>query len=54
MATKQGKGGWDEWELEIDVYSQLQIKQITNEEPIVWYRELYSMLCGDLCAKLMT
>ena len=38
------------WEIGIDIYTLLCIKEITNEN-LLEHRELYSVLCGDLSRK---
>ena len=46
METTGRRGSGMNWEFGIDIYTLLCIIQITNENLL--YRELYSMLCGDL------
>ena len=48
---QRGEGGGMNWEIEMDIYTLLCIKQITNENLLVQHRELYSMLCGNLNGK---
>ena len=43
MDTKEGMRGGMDWEMEIDIYTLLCIKQITNEN-----LQYSSVLCGDL------
>ena len=52
MYRYQGEGqGGKNWETGLDIYTLLILyrKQITNENLL--YRELYSVLCGDLNGK---
>ena len=49
METTGRRGSGMNWEFGIDIYTLLCIIQITNENLL--YRELYSMLCGDLNGK---
>ena len=46
-----GRGDEMNWEIGINIYTLLYIKQITNENLLYSTRELYSMLCGDLNGK---
>ena len=43
MDTKGGMRGGMDWKMEIDIYTLLCIKQITNEN-----LQYSSVLCGDL------
>ena len=48
MDTKGGTGGGMNWEIGIDIYMSLGMKQITSEDLLCSNGELYSVLCGDL------
>jgi len=49
MDTAGRRGSGMNWEIGTDIYTLLCIIQITNENLL--FRELYSVLCGDLNGK---
>ena len=51
MVTQGGSRGGMNWEIGIDIYTPLYIKQITNEN-LLYSTENPTMLCGDLNRKV--
>ena len=46
---QSGKGwGGINWEFRINRYTILYIKQIKNQGPTVWHKQLYSISCNNL------
>ena len=53
MDAKEGRvrGGMN-WEIGINIHTIDTMSKIDNSwEPTLWYKELYSVLCGDLNGK---